>query len=280
MEDNDKDIASAQIVAEGVKYGDNPDVTFFFPKNGGAIVNAEKYRLAKISEIFRKQLSPTNVEYETGEVIEITDISFEIFSIVIQIIYGGDIDINEENYRELLYMGIKYLLYDLTHKVVNFVLAFVNEDNLWDHFEFIDKLNIPSLSDHMKRICLSYPLEVIHGLTRSVPHKKILQIILESPCLRCTDFAIYEAIVRTFSNNLDDDIFDVPKYMREELGKLIYLIRFPTMTKMEIIKCAQFPSLLTDEQVVDFLLWKTQKKFSNTLQFFSSQPRILYFLDD
>ncbi|XP_055691400.1 uncharacterized protein LOC129794631 [Lutzomyia longipalpis] len=255
-----------------VKYGENPDVKFFFPNNGGALLLAEKVKFARISEIFRKQLPTSNAE--NGERVVITDISFEIFNNVVKFIYGEELTIYEENYLEILYIGKKYFLYEIIHKVIKFIYTFINADNMADHFEFIDKFDISSLNDFMKGICISSPLVVIRKLTKSIPHKRILQIILESPCLPCSEYELYQAIVDTYFRNVDKEVFDISKYIRDELGKLIFLIRFPTMTNKEIINCTKYPSLLTKEQSMDFLLWIEDKIFTDSLQYFSSVPRL------
>lgn len=256
-----------------VEFGQQPDVKFFFPNNGGATLLAEKVELANKSEVFKNQFACDTIDNGVGESILITDISFNAFSKVISHIYGTEIVMDRANFREILYASRKYFLDDLTTLVIQFLRKFLNADNLAEHFEFIEKFDIKMLNDCIANHCRNSPLTVINTLTISAPHKRILNIILKSPIISCSEYELYHAIVTMLIRQQENKVFDEEGF-KKELGKMIYLIRFPTMTVSQLISCGTKPSLLTEKQLVDLLLWVQGKKFSNTSQFFSDIRRL------
>ncbi|XP_055716303.1 BTB/POZ domain-containing protein 3-like [Phlebotomus papatasi] len=255
-----------------VKFGDAPDIKFIFPRDSGAILLAEKYRLADKSEVFRKLFGSSSGGQEHGEQISITDISYEMFRIMIRHIYNKVVEISEQNFLEILYASRKYFVETLTYMVIKFVMKFINEENLAKYFESIDKFQIKMLNDHMKKVCKASPLTIIKSLTCSEAHKRILEIILESSDLPCSEFELYSAIVKMLKSERGNGILS-NEDLQKKLGKLVYLIRFPTMSIKELILCGKKPSLLTSQQIVDLLLWVQENTYSNSLQFFSNVPR-------
>ncbi|XP_059619677.1 uncharacterized protein LOC132263752 [Phlebotomus argentipes] len=246
-----------------------PDIMFIFPDDSGAIVTAEKFTLADKSEVFEKQFPPSSSEIER---VSIADISFDTFVEFVKHIYGTAIDINEENYLELLYASTKYFVDDLTHMIVGFLKGFLDSGNVVQHFEFIEKFDIKMLNDYMKRLFVKFPLDVIKSLTISAPHKRILKIILKSPSLPVSEFDLYKAILKMKCSKKKIRSRRGTR-LREDLGKLIYLIRFPCMTVKELISCGEPPSLLTHKELVDFLLWVEKDLYSDTIRHFSTTRR-------
>lgn len=257
-----------------IEFGENFDVKFIFPNNGGAVLLAEKFQLANISEVFEKQFasSRNDNDGENTEQISIRDISYETFIKLVKHIYKRPVNINEQNFLEILYASMKYFVEDLTFKVIEFIKQFLNAENLSIYFESIDKFEIKMLSEHIKQICKVSPVKIIENLTTSVAHKRILKIILKSPNLPCSEYELYVAIVEMLKRHFNNTTFTDEDF-RKELGKLIYLIRFPTMSIKELVLCGKNPSLLTAKQLVDFQLWAQEKIFSLSLQFFSAIPR-------
>ncbi|GAB0088908.1 hypothetical protein DMENIID0001_033720 [Sergentomyia squamirostris] len=161
-EDTEKEIkpsVRSVLNPHNEKYGEKPDITFIFPANGGATISAEKIALSSKSDVFQKQFIAWKDSPE--ERIQITDISFDIFNKFIKYIYGHEIDIYEENYLEILYAAQKYFVNQLTFLAIEFLKKFIDEKNVVEHFEFIEKFDIKMLNDHMKKAIVTKPLEII-----------------------------------------------------------------------------------------------------------------------
>lgn len=62
----------------------------------------------------------------------------------------------------------------------------------------------------------------------------------------------------------------------KDLGKMVNLIRFPCMSVKEFVLCGRKPSLLTNKQLIDCLLWVQEGEFTDTLQDFSSDQRVFF----
>lgn len=257
-------------------FGKNPDITFEFPANGAqneALLRTEKKHLINISEVFEKQfLSELN---EENEKIVIKDISFDTFSQMIEYSYDGYIIIHEQNYLEMLYAAKKYFYYDMINKIAIFLLNFITASNLANHYECIEKFELKSVMDHITKICIKDPLKVISQLSFAKPHMRILKTILESPCLPCTEYVLYDAIVKMMKLQLEDEPEKMHgEIMRKNLGPLIFLIRFPTMSVDELFQCAKSPTPLKPTEFLDFILWSYDKTFSELLLHYSLASRI------
>ncbi|XP_055693112.1 uncharacterized protein LOC129795672 [Lutzomyia longipalpis] len=252
-----------------IVYGDNPDVTFFFPDNGGAQLLVEKRKLAQSSVVFQKQFSEG---FESSDRIAIKDISFDTFNVAMKEIYGSSIEIRESNYQELLYVASKYFIYTLIEKIIQFALTFISAKNLTEHFEAIERYEIKRLNDHIEDICVRHPLEIIEKLDCTKAHMNLLKIILQSSNLTCSEYDLYVAVVNMMKE-ASKDALDVATEMRKKLGNLINFIRFPVMSIDELILCAKPPSLLTKEQALDLLLWVKCGIYSESVQFFSTNSR-------
>ncbi|GAB0098374.1 hypothetical protein DMENIID0001_140960 [Sergentomyia squamirostris] len=259
---------SASKLAENacVQFGVLPDMTFVFPKEGDAKILAKKAKLSKNSEVFKTQFASGD-----SALIQITDISFDIFNAMLKYIYEGKITVKEDNFLELLYVARKYFLYGLTHEVITFGKNFINETNLDIYFEELEKFDIKILICHVKFVCYRNPLVIIKRLNfKSKADMRLLKIILNGNSLVCSEFDLYKEIIDMINRTAEDLPWDDVK---TEFAKMIKLIRFPTMTVDQLIKCSKPPSLLTVQQVVDLLLWVQEKTYSDTLQLFSSSPR-------
>ncbi|XP_055700707.1 BTB/POZ domain-containing protein 2-like [Phlebotomus papatasi] len=255
------------------EFGTQPNIIFIFPNNEGSILKAEKHELVKISEVFEKQFSSGFSDGNKNEQIAIADITFDTFNSMLNFIYNGHIDIYEGNYLEVLYAAKKYFIFELIHKVMDFILGFMNRDNLTDHYEFIENFGLKAVNEKMWEICVENPLIVIKNLNDSKPHKRILKMILKSPYLACSEYELYRAIMQMMTKKCKSEKKFSEK-IRQELGNLIYFIRFPVMSVDELISSAKPPCPLKEKEIVDFLLWSKEKIFTETLLHFSTSKRI------
>ncbi|XP_055678182.1 uncharacterized protein LOC129786940 [Lutzomyia longipalpis] len=249
------------------------DLTFLFPDNDGSKLMVEKHRLMDKSDVFRAQFA-TSLKDSHVHLITINDISFNTFLLMINHLYDQKVAINEENCLEMLYASRKYCINTLTYDIIKFLVGFIKKENLAEHFEAIDKFGLKMLNEHMVNICTTSPLMIIERLTISSPHKRILEIILQSSCLPCSEFDLYRTILRMLKREfrrLRKPIIE--EEFRKELGSMVYLIRFPSMTSKELIACGMKPSLLSGQELIDIQLWVEGQVFTNTLQHFSASPR-------
>ncbi|XP_055681706.1 BTB/POZ domain-containing protein 6-like [Lutzomyia longipalpis] len=253
-------------------FGKNPDITFVFPNNGGATLRTERYKLIQKSEVFQKQF--TSSSFKAEDRIIITDIFFDTFCELVAHIYGQNVYVNEVTVLELLYATKKYFINDLTFYVIKTITRFIDDGriNIVTHFNFINQFEIKILDDYMKGTIQKSPLTIIKQLTLSKPHKRLLEIILESTSFSISEFELYTAIVDMLKRNYEGKLYS-EEDLRKEMGRMIYLIRFPTMTVRELVSCAKKPSLLNERQLLDFLLYVQERIYTDTLQFYSVVSR-------
>ncbi|GAB0093361.1 hypothetical protein DMENIID0001_084510 [Sergentomyia squamirostris] len=245
-------------------YDPSKDVFFSI---GNDLIMARKSKLGHKSEVFKAQFA-SGIE---GKRINIPDISFEIFYLLIRNIYDYEIQVTPENFMEIFYASRKYFVHDLTTKVVLFVLGFIQAINLAEYFDELEKFDIKTITDHIISLCGRFPIHVIRTLKWTVKsHKTILKIILESPIINCPEFHVYREMMQMIENTCgNQNWLDVQK----EFGTMIHLVRFPTMSVTEVIKCGKPPTFLTAKQAFDIVLWIQERAFTETLQFFSAMPR-------
>ncbi|GAB0093362.1 hypothetical protein DMENIID0001_084540 [Sergentomyia squamirostris] len=251
-----------------IEFEVNCDVTFTFSGDHGDEILAKKSKLVQKSEVFQTQFA-SGIE---GNRINITDISFETFNELIKHIYEKEVQVRKENFLEIFYASRKYFVNDLILKVIKFIESFVQASNLGEYFADIDKFDIKTINDHILNLCARQPIDIVRTLNWSLkPQIGILKIILESPILNCSEYELYREIMQMIEKTKGDKTW---KEVQKEFGKMIFLIRFPTMTVSDVIKCGKEPTLLSEKQAFDILLWIQEKIFTETLQFFSTRPRI------
>ncbi|GAB0090964.1 hypothetical protein DMENIID0001_057510 [Sergentomyia squamirostris] len=251
-------------------HADSDEVTFIFPRDNNAKVVVKKNQLKLNSVCSRIQF---NSGQETDTII-ITDISRHIFQDIIDHYKGTKrITVTEKNFLEIFYMCRKYFLVDLTNKVFFFIYGFVKPQNLTLYYDELQKYDdMTFIEDVVKNICVRHPLSVILTLRiTSASHLKILEIILKSDVLKCTsEYGLYCGIVDMMMRTRGQ--LDWEEAV-QRLGNLKYFIRYPTMTVSEVIKCGKYPSILTQSEGFDILLWIQEKFYTETLSTFSMVPR-------
>ncbi|GAB0095753.1 hypothetical protein DMENIID0001_111740 [Sergentomyia squamirostris] len=267
-----------------VVHDEDADVTFVFPNDGGAMALAKKSKLIDANQVFEKQFT-SGLESVS---ITVTDISFATFNSLIRHIYELDeVVVNSENCVEILYCSRKYFLDRLTMKVIEFINAvdtcvysrktarFESTPDLLNYYVEFEKFDIKLLNEVISnRICLYDPIFNIKEMNlRSEAHMKLLKIILDSSVLSCSEYDLYQAVIEMMKKTKGDLRWD---QVKKKFGHLIYLIRFPTMTVEQLVKCRKQPCFLTSSEIVDLQLWKQERTFTQSLLKFSIIPRINY----
>ncbi|XP_055691578.1 BTB/POZ domain-containing protein 6-like [Lutzomyia longipalpis] len=262
------------------KFGYNGNINFIFPNDDGAVLLADKLKLMAVSEVWLNQLP--RCEISEPEDITIEDIPYAVFSAMVDFVSYSDngkpvLDVNEGNFQVFLYAAKKYFIYSVLHEIVKFLQNFIKAENLAEHFEFIERFDMQPIMEHFQAICIRFPLHVIRTLNTSPPHKRILQMILESPLLNCNEYSLFyeimEMLIRDGKGHPGGGQNGESDCMRRELGRLLYLIRFPTMTIEEFIMCTEAPTPLTDKEAKDILLWLNGQIYSSTIKKFNLKPR-------
>ncbi|XP_055687783.1 uncharacterized protein LOC129792593 [Lutzomyia longipalpis] len=251
-------------------FGTYQDLAFTFPSDKeSSKIFVEKHLVVSKGEAFKS--------FKRGAQNVITDVSLDTFKEMIQHIYGGPhVNIHEGNFLEILRASRKFSVHSLTYEVLLFLVDFLNGENLPKYFVEIDKFSIKMINDFMRHTCIVSPLVIIENLTISNPaYKRLLSIILEFPCLSCTEFELYNGIMSMLKKEfqrLKKPLID--EEFRNELGQMIYLIRFPAMSLEDLMECAKKPTLLTSQELIDIQMWVKERIFSQSLQFFSVAPRL------
>ncbi|GAB0100990.1 hypothetical protein DMENIID0001_171070 [Sergentomyia squamirostris] len=257
-------------MAKNLADTDHPDVTFVFPNDGESTFATRKFKLAQWSEVFAKMFASG---LESDRII-IKDITIGSFYKMIRHLNGEEITVDESNFLEMLHISRKYFLNTLTSKVYSYVQNYiVNSESILKYYPDIKKYHLTLLDNHIKRVCIRFPNEIIDNMNINCDdHLEMLKIILESDFLCISEFELYTKIMKMIKQTINDYTWDEVK---GKLGKLIYLIRFPAMTVNELIQCAKPLSLLTVEQIMNLQLYVMEGIFTETLQLFPNiRPRI------
>ncbi|GAB0100989.1 hypothetical protein DMENIID0001_171060 [Sergentomyia squamirostris] len=217
-----------------------PDVTFVFPNDGGSTFATRKFELSRSSEVFAKMFASG---LETDRII-IEDITICSFDKMIRHLNGEEI-------------------LEACSYVYNNIM---DAKSLLRYYPDIKKFNLTYLNHHITNLCIRIPKDIIDNMNINCDdHLEILKIILECEYLLISEFNLYGTIMKMIKRTSGDLTWDEVK---GKLGKLIYLIRFPTMTVDELVMCAKRPSLLTGEQMMNLMLYAKEKMFTETIELF------------
>lgn len=235
------------VVAVGTD--DEPDMDFLI-KTEHTEISSHRSIVGCHSEILNKIIYGTD-KWVPSNLINIHSISSIAFMQVLRFFYEKQITITDENVWEL-YKTAHYLdLIDLTKMCVEFIDKSINYENVClclEHFLLFDKdskltmkcLNIIAVDvsmflDNLKLFQMSYTAV---KLILSSDKLNILEIHLFKELMKLAESICYEKDLPANGQNL-----------RDALGDLFYLIRFPIMNSDEFDQCILSGCFSNEEQI-------------------------------
>ncbi|KAJ5073902.1 pep-cterm sorting domain-containing protein [Anaeramoeba ignava] len=253
-----------KLLKEEQEYSDF-EIIVNSPENIKSIFRCHRAILSSRTQYFRGLFRSRMKEYQEGKV-EFDNISPEIMLQILQFIYNGKIEINQENAIELLIHSQKLLLFDLElfHYLDQFIMDNISVENA------IDILNI-SVRHHrtdLYQFCLEFITENFDEILDCgfFYHLKITEwntLLKRHDLWVQKEIKVFESIIKwaQFHNNLtfdidwlsdqtdtenDDKKDEVASKIAEKMRDLFRNIRFCEMNSAEIEKISKMHLLPFD----------------------------------
>lgn len=272
-----KNPASRQSLAKLYKSDKGADVEFVLKSKlsgGEARVPAHKAILAASSPVFDRMFFGALKE---GAEVKVTDVSFEAFCEFLQFFYVDEMELSETNIYAVFKMVDKY---DVHGSLSVCEYLFKNGA--------ITELFCPYLDLALTH---NYPKELIKNFEDTISTKAddifktssfrrssavVLKKILEMDKMDCTEFSIFAAAISWAKQQCESKQFPAsPNNVKTELGELLSLIRFPTMTAEEFAKCnEQCMGLLDADVLLDILQYILVKRRITYARNFNQTARL------
>ncbi|XP_045192996.2 BTB/POZ domain-containing protein 6-like [Mercenaria mercenaria] len=243
------------------------DVTFLVGSNKQEI-KAHKFLLASRSQMFYSMFCSSPAE--THDAIQVPDIEHEVMKTILRYIYTEDCEINTDSVMAILLGAKKYKLSRLEEKCRTFLTNRLTADNVCTILKNVHDLE----EKELEQKCLSFIMERgddalnADGLT-ALP-KTAIRKIITSDNLQAEESTVYGACkrwavekCRQETGSADFSSAD----LRNQLGDLLHLIRFPLMTFETFASSASKDDILTADEKVSIFNCIANKSTSSDCKF-------------
>lgn len=183
-------------------------------------------------------------------IIKLPEIKVESFKEFLSYIYTEEANINPENILDVMKLGDRYGIQHLMSFCYESAVKFIDE-----HLHLFENLlNFSKFSENVfLEMIARDPLKYLTADNVKWLNKDCLKVILEAKESKASEKQLFDLAVMWASEKMSAD---KPMKIRECLGDLILLIRFPTMNLNEFEKCIQeHDGILESRDVIEILLY-------------------------
>lgn len=249
------------------------DVTFL-AGSGLEEVNAHRFMLASRSEVFRSMFCGSIPDKRKR--IEIPDVEASALKELFRFFYSGHCAINGDNVMSLMYAAKKYIAPALLDMCTEYLVENMSPDNvctiLQQAYSFDEKELFEVALSHLMLNAeeVFYSDEIIR-----LSHEVLAKVVQEDR-LAIPEDKIYRACVRWARNRCVDLDLEPSSdaNVRQALGDVVFLIRFPVMDPSTFTSISG-ESLLTDAEKVNIFqqIIPHEEIIDNSDSIFSLAPR-------
>lgn len=237
---------------------------------------AHRVVLAQGSPVFQRMLYGDTKQIESSVII--TDWASCIFNEFLQIFYLRNVQLTSGNIAYILQLLVDYEMKSSFNIVEEFMIKSTSIENCLTYMDLTLTYGLElHLLGKLRQFCRDNAVAVLKTPAFRYCSSYILQTVLELNDLNCDEDDVFFAAMDWAKEVCKDKCIEVnDTNQRMELAECFYLIRFPTMTVEMFSKClAQYPKLLTTDELLDILEFLTTRKPLKVATSFSSLPRMV-----
>ncbi|XP_052782021.1 BTB/POZ domain-containing protein 6-B-like [Mya arenaria] len=223
------------------------DISFAAGKKR-TIVRAHKMILASRSPVFFSMFC--GLLKETSTVVDIPDINADVFRLFLKYLYTRSCDTNEKTVTSLLYCAKKYDVPSLQKICRDFLRKAITVLNVCT---VLDE-SLLFQEDQLKDECINFISQNTIAVLKTRSFKNLssntVKLLLEDDILNCKEIHIYSALKAWGVCECKRKGKNIPtaENIRDEIGELVKLIRFPTMSVEDFSKFVANDFVLTPEE--------------------------------
>ncbi|VDI08118.1 Hypothetical predicted protein [Mytilus galloprovincialis] len=212
------------------------------------IAMAKKAKIRKLELKSRSMFEGPLAEKGT---VEIVDIEPEYFNMILQFIYKDKITVDSFNVKNILYGSEKYMLKLLTDECNAFLASHVDVDHACLVLQAAHDFNMEDLETKVLNFIFIHGSEVLDSKDFINLSAECLKLFLGSDMFRCEEEYVYRKMLHWGLHKCNDkSLATTDENIRECLGDLLYLIRFPVMKPQYFTEEVSCKSLLTATEKV------------------------------
>ncbi|XP_051834070.1 BTB/POZ domain-containing protein 6 isoform X1 [Antechinus flavipes] len=236
------------------------DVHFIIgPLETSKRVPAHKYVLAVGSSVFYAMFYGDLAEVKSE--IHIPDVEPAAFLILLKYMYCDEIDLEADTVLATLYAAKKYIVPALAKACVHFLETSLEAKNACVLLSQSRLFEEPELTQRCWEVIDAQAEMALKSEGFCEIDQQTLEIILTRESLNTKEVVIFEAVLNWAEAECKREGLPItPRNKRKVLGKVLFLVRIPTMTLEEFANGAAQSDILTLEETRSIFLWYTATK--------------------
>ncbi|XP_068938448.1 BTB/POZ domain-containing protein 6 [Petaurus breviceps papuanus] len=236
------------------------DVHFIIgPLEASKRVPAHKYVLAVGSSVFYAMFYGDLAEVKSE--IHIPDVEPAAFLILLKYMYSDEIDLEADTVLATLYAAKKYIVPALAKACVHFLETSLEAKNACVLLSQSRLFEEPELTQRCWEVIDAQAEMALKSEGFCEIDQQTLEIILNRESLNTKEVVIFEAVLNWAEAECKREGLPItPRNKRKVLGRVLFLVRIPTMTLEEFANGAAQSDILTLEETRSIFLWYTATK--------------------
>lgn len=239
---------------------DGSDVKFMFAtvtesSNVETCIHAHKRILSigscVFDQMFNGLMAASSLSNDSHTLVHIPDIPVECFKNMLNYIYTGSVELDEDNVLVVMYAAHKYQVYKLESLCCNFLYKKMDISNVLEIYEMTKIFD-----NDIAKQCLQWVDDVFADITKCESFfnlkKATLMDLLKRDTLNISELNLFRSIYKWADNYCTEaSMLPSDENLRKAADDFKY-IRFPTMTFQEFAECNLYgANILTPEEKVD-----------------------------
>lgn len=274
MTNNNNNAVLFEHLYKSTKYS---DVEFVVNNRAGNVVKIPAHRLVLTAQspAFESMLFG---DLKEGSSVTIVDAYAEEFEVFLKFFYTAHVQMTPSIVVEVYKLADKYLAQGILSTCVTYMHQTLNAQCARNYYR-LSLIFDESLSDlrvKSEQLLCKNPSEVFKYSGDTELDSVIMASILKSDELNCKDVDIFDRVIAWAEQSLKAQNREaIVANIRDEIGDMIYDIRFPTMPLEDVAKCfSKYPSLLPVEQCLDIMKYVATGETLTHASVFSTISRV------
>lgn len=216
-------------------------------------IKAHKAILASRSTVFEKMFCADLDESFPVEV-RISDVYAEAFTEFLQFFYLPEFDLAAENIADVLLLIVKYNIPDFLPNCELFMRNTATVETVYPYYELAMMYDLSDdTKDYFQDIITAKPEIVFQTAAPGGSRKTVLHHILSTFQFECEEITVFNAVVMWATKSLNIKGMEATNdALKTEIGECLYLIRFPLMSIVDLLGCAErYPNFLQFNEYMD-----------------------------
>ena len=220
-------------------------------KKSKMAISAHKFMLSICSPVFFAMFCGEMAE--KSDSIDLPDCEYEGVLEMLRYMYSGEVELNENNVMQVLYVAKKYILPSLAQECINFLHRNVDLANVVCILSHAQRYDEKSLADQCWELIDRETEEVVKSEEFATIERRLLEALVKRGSLNISEVELFKAVDLWATKDCErQGLAADDQVKRKILGEQIVKgIRFPAMEKEEFVSVVKDSKILTKVEVAE-----------------------------